>query len=527
MQLRDYQQRAVDDLYKAMGVKSGHACLVLPTGAGKSHIVAYMCRDIIQNAPYAKVLMLTHQKELIEQNAQKMREYWPNAPLGIYSASVGRKEMGEPITFAGIQSIGKKSLQVGHVDAVIVDECHLINHKAEGTYRTFINALAEINPNIKIIGLTATPYRLGHGYITDGDALFDYMLEPVTVEELIYKGYLAKLKSKGTGVKLSVQGVGKRGGEFIESELQKAVDKEPQNVAIVDEVIARAEDRKSWLFFCTGIDHATHVKEALEKRGISAACITGKTPKREREALIAAFKSGKIKALTNANVLTTGFDYPGIDLIALMRPTMSPSLYMQMVGRGLRKKDHTDHCLVLDFAGNIETHGPITNVRPPAKKGDGTGDAPVKICDECDELVHPSVMVCPECGYEFPPPEPKKMSLRDDDIMGNEGRKMKVTGWQWVKHTGYNSGVDMLKVSYYGALSEKPVTEYLCVNHDGYAGQKAMQNLAVIARSSGATGLILNDLDGSCAKMNNATPPHEIEYFKEGKFHRVSKRNWL
>ena len=166
MKLRPYQQRAIDQLYDWFRAgNTGNPCLVLPTGAGKSHIVAALCHDALTNWPETRVLMLTHVKELIEQNAAKLRAHWPGAPMGIYSASVGRKELGEPITFAGIQSIRKRAAELGHVDLVIIDEAHLVSHKDEGGYRTFIADLQRTNPALRVVGLTATPYRLGHGQI--------------------------------------------------------------------------------------------------------------------------------------------------------------------------------------------------------------------------------------------------------------------------------------------------------------------------------------------------------------------------
>jgi DNA repair protein RadD len=531
--LRDYQQRTIDQLYSWFEAgHSGNPCLVLPTGSGKSHIVAALCKDALQNWPETVVLMLTHVKELIEQNAEKMRQHWPGAPMGIYSASIGKKQLGEPITFAGIQSIRTKARKIGHVDLVIIDECHLVNHKDEGGYRQFLSELMVINPALRVVGLTATPYRLGHGLITDKPALFDALIEPVSIEELVFKGYLANLRSKVTKSRLDTTGVHKRGGEFIESELQSAVDTDDNNQRVVREVIDLAGDRKAWLFFCTGVKHAMHIAEVLRQQGITAECVTGETPKKERETILAAFKRGEIKALTNANVLTTGFDYPDIDLVAMLRPTMSASLYVQMAGRGMRVKSHTDHCLVLDFAGVVATHGPITNVQPPKKAGDGNGEAPVKVCDNCGELVHISVMVCPACGHAFPEPERKKLELRDDDIMGLEGKDMEITSWNWRRHVSKASGKEMLSCTYYGDLSAKPITEYLPILHDGYAGNRAMNQLLTMANSSGADLSQAAHLEGSegleylAVQMSNSRPPSGIEYRLDGKFHRVLKRSW-
>tara|TARA_R110000868_G_scaffold259864_1_gene518164 strand:- start:1520 stop:3124 length:1605 start_codon:yes stop_codon:yes gene_type:complete len=532
MQLRDYQSRSIEMLYNWMSNNKGNPCVVMPTGSGKSHVIAALCKNALQTWPETRILMLTHVKELIEQNSEKMRQHWPNAPLGIYSASVGKRQIGEPITFAGIQSIRNKANEIGHVDMVIIDECHLVNHNDDGGYRKLIGELTAINSAIRIVGYSATPYRLGHGLITDKPAIFDDLIEPVSIEELIYKRHLATLRSKTTTAKLDTTGVKKRGGEFIESELQKAVDTRHNNDSVVAEVIRLAGDRKSWLFFCAGINHAKNVSIALRDQGIKSACITGETSKTDRERIINEFKTGKIRALTNANVLTTGFDAPNIDVIAMLRPTMSAGLYVQMAGRGMRIKDHIDHCLVLDFAGVVETHGSITNVQPPSKAGTGTGEMPVKICMNCHELCAVSVKVCPACGHDFPPPKPKALVLHHDDIMGMDAKDMIVTGWNWRKHISNASGKEMLAVSYYSKnLSDPSITEYLPLRHTGYAGDRAVRELANMANSSGvgsrelfATGI--TKLDAIARYMNDGKPPSTIEYKKEGKFYRVLKRKW-
>ena len=527
--LRDYQQRAIDQLYAWFSENStGNPCLVLPTGAGKSHIIAALCRDAIGSWPDTRILMLTHVKELIEQNAEKLREHWPAAPMGIYSASVGKKDV-DKITFAGIQSVRSKANLIGYVDLVIIDEAHLVSHREEGGYRNLIDDLTAINPRLRVIGLTATPWRLGHGKISDGGALFDALIEPVTIPELIARGYLAPLRSKVTENAIDVTGVAKRGGEYVEKHLQAAVNDGGLTANIVDEIIRRAEDRRSWLIFCTGVEHSHTVSDQLQARGIAAATITGATPKAERERLIRQFKSGAIRAMTNASVLATGFDHPGIDLIAMLRPTMSPSLYVQMAGRGLRVKPHTDHCLVLDFAGVVAQHGPITNVTPPKQAGDGGGDPPVKTCPDCAELVHPSVMTCPSCGYVFqakPKPPPK---LHSDDIMGIEPITMSVTDWQWRVKKSTRTGNSMLVVTYYGALSDRPITEYLCVAHGGDVQRIALATLDRISRQAGVDP----EAVGSCETlhdisimMNKGRPPESIKHIKQGKWTRVLSRHW-
>jgi len=301
-----------------------------------------------------------------------------------------------------------------------------------------------------------------------------------------------------------------------------------QNMGAVNETIRLAEDRKSWLFFCVGVDHAYNIRDELRQNGIVAETITGKTSKKEREQHIEDFKDGRIKALTNANVLTTGFDHPDLDLIVMLRPTMSPSLYVQMAGRGMRPKTHTDHCLVLDFAGVVQTHGPITAVDPGRKAG--TGEAPMKICENCDEIVPLSTKVCPSCGMAFLESSlPEKPKLRNDDIMGLDASDMSVTSWTWRKHVSYTSGKEMLRVTYYGALSDKPVNEYLTVEHQGYAGKKALELFAQLAVKSEAfmEGLENAGLEDAANIMNAAVPPSGIRYKMDGKFHRVLDRTWM
>lgn len=529
--LRDYQQRAIDMLYAWFEKNSdGNPCLVLPTGAGKSHIIAALVKNALQEWPETRVLMLTHVKELIEQNAAKMREHWPNAPMGIYSASLGRRCLTEPITFAGIQSVAKRAKQIGHVDLLIVDEAHSINHAQTGGYRKLIAELTEINPALRVVGLTATPYRLGHGMIHDGDdALFCDLIEPVTIEELIHRGFLSKLRSKHTAMTLSTEGVKKQGGEYVASHLEAAMDTDANNRAAVEETIARASDRKAWLFFCAGVQHAKHIRDMLRDYGVTAETVTGETPAAERDAIIKAYSRGEIRALTNVNVLSTGFDYPGIDCLVFLRPTLSPGLYVQMAGRGLRVASGKSDCLVLDFAGVVATHGPITAVTPPSKAKNGTGEAITKTCPQCEELVSPLVRTCPSCGHQFPEPEAKPkppMVLRNDDILGIEPTEMEVASWNWRKHVSRTSGLEMLAVSYYGKnLSDPAVTEYHCVKHEGFAGDKARYTLAHISRQSGA-GIDGDDLPKVAQALNLAKPPNCIRYKKAGKFYEVKERLW-
>ena len=523
IQLRPYQKKAVQDLWAWFERNpTGDPCLILPTGAGKSIIIAEICRQSLEY-PNINILMVSHTKEIIRQNAQKLRAVWPNAPLGIYSAGLKSKDIDQ-VTFAGLQSIIKHVHQLGKIDLMLVDEADRIPHKDEGTYRKLIDELRLINPKMRVVGLTATPWRLGHGLITDAPAIFKELIEPITIQELQYKGYLSKLISKTTGKKLDADGVQKRGGEYIESELQKHINTVDNNTAVCKEIIEKAGDRKHWCIFCTGVEHAERMAEILNEYGVSATAVYGELSNKERDRRIQCFIDGEYKAITNINILSIGFDFPDIDLIGLCRPTMSPSLYCQQAGRGLRLKSHTDHCLCLDFAGVVEQHGPITNINTPSKPGEGI--APSKICPECDEIVHASLMTCPSCGYEFPPVAPTPLVLHDDDIQGTGVKKQDVTSWHWEVHTSQKSGIKMLKVTYYGNLNDHAITEYLTVLHDGYAGYKAMERLKSISGKVGVDYMVQPSLDALCDELERSMAPTEIAFTKNGKFFEIVDRIW-
>lgn len=531
MELRDYQQKTIDMLYQWFGEHKGNPCVVLPTGAGKSVIIAGFCQRAIRDYPETRILMATHQKELIEQDASKVLELWKTADVGIYSAGIGLKESGHQLTFGSIQTMYRHIEELGSIDLMIVDECHLINSKQEGMYRTMVDGLLKVNPRMKVIGLTATPYRLGHGLITDKPALFDApMIEPVTVKELQERGYLSRLTSKSTGEKLKADGVAVTAGEYNSKQLQEAVDVPGKTKAVVEEVIRRADGRKSWLFFCSGVEHAQHVCDLLNQKGIYSACVTGETPKDERERILEAFKKGEYRAITNANVLTTGFDNPRIDLIVMMRPTLSPGLYVQMAGRGLRTFSGKQDCLVLDFAGNVEKHGPIADVVPPQKKRGGHGIPPCKTCPACLEIVPVQTRVCPQCGKEFPVNEREKtFQLGTADIEGKEDTRMEVRCWWWQQKTS-NQGNRMIQVIYQPKdYTQNAVSQFLLLWHDNpWIRNESRSELNLIFRNNPQIEKSkVMTTEQLCQAMNfRGKPPESITYRKKGKYMQHTGSFW-
>ncbi len=437
--LRPYQQASIDALYTYFRTKSGNPLIVLPTGAGKSLTLAGFIRGAVEAYPTTRIVVLTHVKELIEQDAKAIIRYWPEAPIGIWSAGVGLKQKAQ-ITVAGIQSVHSMPAKFGGTDLVIVDEAHLIPRKADTMYGRFLAGLRHHNPALKVIGLTATHYRMDSGLLTDGDdRIFTDIAFEAHVGELIKEGYLCPLVAKNGATKADLSAVHTRGGEFVPSELAAAMDKDNLIEGALDEVAKYAHDRKHILAFTAGIEHAAHCAEAARARGWTAGYVSGDMTPAERDRVLNDFSSGRTRFLFNAMLLTTGYDFPGIDCLVMLRPTKSTGLYVQIMGRGLRNVYATGfdlsttdgrltaiangpkpNCLVLDFAGNVERHGPIDQIKVKKKRG-GTGEgvsvAPVKECPSCHELLHTSVMKCPGCGHEWQASAPHGTEAADAVIV--------------------------------------------------------------------------------------------------------------
>ena len=480
--LRRYQRETLDNLYQWFRTHPhGNPLLVLPTGAGKSIVIATLIQEALTNWPKTRILMLTHVRELITQNAEKLGSIWPNAPIGVHSAGLRKRDVFDPIIFAGIQSVWKKAVHLGWFDLILVDEAHLISHKAEGMYRSFLDDCRKINPNIRVIGLTASPFRTGHGSICEGEhALFHGVAHQVSMLSLIEQGYLSKLVTKKTDTQIDVSDVKIRQGEFVPSQLQKAADRDDITQAALDECEQLGASRKKWLVFCAGVEHAEHVAEAMNARNIKTGCITGKTPSKERDNLIVQFRQGKLRALTSMGVLTTGFDVPDVDMLVLLRPTQSPGLFLQMVGRASRIAPGKEDALILDFAGNTLRHGPVDQIEAWSPRAHERGEAPSKTCPECDTIVATAVRECPECGYLFPFDETPKHEARASDapILSTDLPRPKierhpVTRVLYREWEG-RSSVPTMRVDYAGPMM-RIASEWLCFEHHGYPRQKAMQ----------------------------------------------------
>lgn len=495
IQGRSYQIEAVSSIYNYFGTKSGNPVVAMPTGTGKSVVIAMFLESVFRYYPNQRVMILTHVKELIQQNYEKLMGMWAFAPAGVYSAGLNRRDVHAPITFAGIASVAKKWAMFGHIDLVIIDEAHLVSPSEATMYQTFLAGLLSINPNLKVIGLTATPWRLGHGKITDpvkndkGEevpGIFTDICFDITGIEafnrLIAEGFLSPLVPKSTVTKLDVDGVHMRGGEFIASELQNAVDKTDVTIAAVREALELGHNRNHWLVFAAGVEHAIHTAEIMNDMGIPTVAIHSKMTDKERDDAIAKFKAGYYRAAVNNNVLTTGFDFPAIDLILCLRPTASAVLWVQMLGRGTRPSPATgkENCLVLDFANNTRRLGPINDPVVPRRKGEKGGDAPVKECPVCSTWVHASLRWCngvmkdgSACKHEFKFETKLKQGASTAELIKGDMpvvEVFKVDHITFIEHRK-EGRPPMMKVSYY--CGYRSFEEFVCFEHVNYAGKKA------------------------------------------------------
>ena len=368
IELRDYQRAAIDALYAWFRAGRGSPLVVAPTGSGKSVILAEFARSAVVAYPETRILIVTHVRELIAQNHAALIRLWPDAPAGIYSAGLGKRQLGRQVLVAGVQSIARRARDLGHVDLAIVDEAHLVPRSSDTQYGRLFDGLRATNPNLKVIGLTATPYRLDSGLLHGGEnALFDGIAYDIPIGMLVERGHLAPLISKRPAAAFDTAGLHRRMGEFVEREMLDRFGGDATRAAVA-EIVELGRDRRSWIAFCISVEHARAVRDELRAHGIAAETVTGETPGPERDRFLRAYRAGQVRALTSVGVLTTGFDAPATDLIAMLRPTASTGLYIQMAGRGMRTAPGKDDCLVLDFAGNVMRHGPVDAIALPEEQ---------------------------------------------------------------------------------------------------------------------------------------------------------------
>lgn len=439
IQPRWYQDEAVTSVFDFLRNKKGNPLIASPTGSGKSLILAGIIWKIFFELFWnnCRIIVATHDKKLIENNYNTLLKLWPSAPAGIVSAGLKRKDLNTQIIFGGIKSlVGKLVNPDGSpqwVDLILIDEAHMCNNKATGQYSEFIADCLRTNPNLRVVGLTATWYRLGQGLLTDGEIFTDICYNICDIQgfaRLLADGYMCPLitpsepRSK-INIDLSTVGMG-ADGDYREGAVQKEMDRPEVNYAALREAMHFGYDRQSWMIFASGVEHVEHLQQMLSGAfGVPCVGVHSKMKPTEVDEAFRKFKAGEVRAIINKGMATTGFDHPPVDLIVDLGPTVSAALHVQKNGRGTRPYDCRNpqqyipgfnytkaNTLVLDFVGNISRCGPINDPVIPKKPGQKTGitAAPIKICEPksliapqqgCGNYQHTTVKFCTVCGAEF------------------------------------------------------------------------------------------------------------------------------
>lgn len=450
---RWYQEESVQAIFDYFNSgERGNPVIALPTAAGKTIVIAELIKRILSIWPNVRFAIVTHVKELVEQNASKFAQIWPHAPYGVYSAGLNSRDFMQPIIFGSVQSMVNAIDLFGTRDIIIIDEAHLVGPGDGTRYQDLINGLKKANPFLKVVGLSATIYRMGLGYITDdheGRVFTDIAYDLTTIDafaRLTFEGFLSPLIARPTVTELDITGV-KIGNnhEYNQKQLNEAIKaKERITLQALDEAIYYGQNRRSWLAFSAGVEHAEMIAEKLRHKGISAVAVHSKLDDpNERDRRINAHKRGEVRCLVGNNIFTTGYDHPPLDMIIDLQPTNSTPKHVQKLGRAMRISPQTfkENGLVLDFARNCARLGPINDPIIPRRKGEGSGEAPVKICDGCGNYLHISCRVCPYCGHEF---EFKEKITRTADTTAPMADHSPIINWHEVTVTAYFEHVNKI-----------------------------------------------------------------------------------
>lgn len=498
-QLRPYQNEAVQATLSHFRQEKTPAVIVLPTGAGKSLVIAELAR-----LARGRVLVLAHVRELVEQNHTKYLTH--SADAGIYSAGLDRKDLHQKVIFGSIQSVARAPEEFfADFSIVVIDECHRVSMEGETQYFQVIQKLRASNADICILGLTATPYRLGYGWIYElnvprrlrhgrTERFFKKCIFDLPTRYMITNGYLTPpVKIDSPVACYDFSSLKLNGTSYVQKQIEDLLkDQKRITPLIIQNIIDMAEDRHGVMIFTSSVAHAREIMQSLP-RGESAL-VVGDTESQEREDIIARFKRRELKYLVNVSVLTTGFDAPHVDVIALLRPTESASLYQQIIGRGLRLSPGKQDCLILDYTGqghdlyspDIEDDKPTTNSQivdvvcpkcgvtnnfwgivhedgfveehfgrkcQSATVNRATGEIVecgyrfrFKFCDKCGVENDISARQCCACAHLLVDADTRlkeAMSLKDAHIMRVDSMNL--------AHSRDKKGNDRLEVSYYDA----------------------------------------------------------------------------
>jgi DNA repair protein RadD len=520
LELRQYQKDAVSAFFS--GVESGKVSGIIsaPTGSGKSLMIADICKQMITNWSHTRIIVATHKKELIEQDEEEFKRYYPRASTGVYSAGLNKRNTDRKVIFCGIQSVAKRAFDFGKIDLLIVDEAHLVNHEDGTSYARFISDLKVANPNLVIVGMSATPYRLDNGLLYEGEnRLFDCLYYDIGLSRLIEEGYLSPVTSRGSANKIDLSGVKTTAGDYNKKSLELAADQVELTRSAVDEICKHGKDRNAWLIFASGIRHANHICKEVRSRGISCEVVTGECTNEERARYLSGFKNRQIRCLVNVEILVAGFNAPETDLIALLVATKSAAKYVQSVGRGTRLAPGKENCLLLDFGQNVIRHGPIDAITPTEakEKGEGTGEPICKECPSCFEIIPAQAHICPACFYEFPQKPKHGAKAYDGAVLSKDEMPLMYHVEEVdAKRHKKSDKPDSMRLDFYVIERKEPISHYITLDHGGYAADKSRKYVQ-------AAGGVASNVDEALKEFIRWKDPVKIWTKMNGKYRNITK----
>ena len=401
MLLRPYQEIAVNSAIDALD-KHGNTVVVAPTGAGKTIMLSALIGQRCQTR--RNVLVLQHRDELVNQNMDKFKRINPNILTSVVNAE--EKNWNGDAVFSMVQTLSRPNNldNMKVMDMIVVDESH---HVVADTYTRIINYAKEINDKVEIVGFTATPNRGDKKGLRE---VFTNCSHQIEISTLIREGFLVSPKTYviDVGVRSELENVRKTVVDFDMDQVARIMNKRAINQRVVSEWVDKANGRKT-VVFCSTIAHAEDLCQEFVEEGVNAKIVTGNTDKTERREILEDLSSGDTQVVVNVSVLTEGFDSPPVSCIVLTRPCSYKSTMVQMIGRGLRTIDQNEYpdivktdCVVLDFGTSVLTHGSLEEeVNLEGSQSELQGDAPEKVCPECNSVVPLGVRECPMCGFEF------------------------------------------------------------------------------------------------------------------------------
>lgn len=390
---RDYQAASVDAMIKfaTNNPPEKHAYVDLPTGSGKSVVIADFAERLVKAGK--RVLVLCRQGELVRQNAERLQQLTDGVNVGVYSASLGRKDVDADVIFGTVQSVVKSVHKLGRINCIIVDEAHQIPAKSESQYGKVISEIRKYQPKCRLFGLTATAYRTSSGLIYGDGKIFDECCYAVPLQKMLDDGHITPWTLPAVN-QVDMSNITVRGGEYDLEQMSDAfIAKVEDNVA---EILSLCDGRKRVLVFASSIAHAHALHLILGSSGAICNTITGDDHRTRRESAINAFAAEPVKQmfLINVGVLTTGFDAPNVDAVVICRGTKSAGLFYQILGRGMRKHPSKTDFLVLDFGGNFEEHGDPTD----PNFGRTERDEKRLMCNSCKVFAAAEDCRCPQCN---------------------------------------------------------------------------------------------------------------------------------